>query len=80
MFSNTCLTILRSDYASNNAYNVYTIIMLLFIVCESRTFGNNCSENCFCVSQQPCNKTTGTCPVGGCERGYKGVITCSTGM
>lgn len=49
-----------------------------FIVCESRTFGNNCSMNCYCFNDQ-CNKTTGTCPPGGCERGYTG-ITCSTGI
>ena len=57
----------------------YTIVILPFIVCESRTFGNNCSENCYCVSQRQCNKATGVCPVGGCERGYKG-SNCSTGM
>ena len=51
----------------------YTIVILPFIVCESRTFGNNCSENCYCVSQRQCNKATGVCPVGECERGYKGI-------
>ena len=43
----------------------------MFVVCESGTFGNDCSSNCHCVNQ--------TCHVGGCQRGYKG-ITCSTGM
>lgn len=60
-------------------YNACTISISFLLVCEARTFGNNCSGNCYCVSQQQCNKTTGTCPIGGCERGYK-EITCSTGI
>jgi hypothetical protein len=50
----------------------------MFVVCESGTFGNDCSSNCHCVNQT-CDPEHGTCPVGGCQRGYKG-ITCSTGM
>jgi hypothetical protein len=50
----------------------------MFVVCESGTFGNDCSSNCHCVNQT-CDLEHGTCPVGGCQRGYKG-ITCSTGM
>jgi hypothetical protein len=51
---------------------------LPFIVCESRTFGNNCSENCYCVSQRQCNKTTGVCPDDKCLQGWMGK-TCSKG-
>jgi hypothetical protein len=49
-----------------------------FLECVSGTFGNNCSRNCHCVNQS-CDPKHGTCPVGGCERGYTD-ITCITGM
>ena len=48
-----------------------------FAACESGTFGNTCSRNCHCVNQA-CDPINGTCPDGGCQRGYKGT-TCSTG-
>jgi hypothetical protein len=51
---------------------------LIFVACGSGTFGNHCSRNCHCVNQ-PCDPEDGTCPAGGCERGYDG-IACNTGM
>ena len=51
---------------------------MIFVACVSDTFGNKCPGNCHCINQ-PCNPVHGTCPTGGCDRGYKG-STCSTGM
>ena len=51
---------------------------MIFVACVSDTFGNNCPGICHCINQ-PCNPVHGTCPAGGCDRGYKG-STCSTGM
>jgi len=80
MVNMTTVTILKisnqNDYINHNGYNAYTIVILPFIVCKSRTFGNNCSENCYCVSKHLCNKANGVCPVGGCERGFN-CSTCS---
>ena len=53
-------------------------IAIVFVVCVSGTFGNNCFGNCHCVNQ-PCDPEHGTCPDGACQRGYTG-NTCSTGM
>ena len=68
-------------YISETRYcfiiNVHKIT-IDFLECVSGTFGNNCSRNCHCVNQ-PCDPKHGTCPAGGCERGYKD-LTCSTGM
>jgi hypothetical protein len=52
-------------------------ITIYFVVCESGAFGYNCASNCHCTNQ-PCDREHGTCPAGGCQRGYE-VITCSTG-
>ena len=52
--------------------------ILIFVACVSGTFGNNCASMCHCINQ-PCNPEDGTCPAGGCQRGYEG-STCSTGM
>lgn len=51
-------------------------IIIIFAACESGTFGNNCSVNCYCINQT-CDPINGTCPDGGCQRGYNGT-TCST--
>ena len=52
--------------------------ILIFVACVSGTFGNNCASMCHCINH-PCNPEHGTCPAGGCQRGYEG-STCSTGM
>ena len=51
---------------------------MVFVECVPETFGNGCSSNCHCVNQT-CSPVNGTCPAGGCKRGYEG-NTCSTGM
>lgn len=55
----------------------YTQTYLRFAACAPGTYGNQCSSMCHCVNQ-PCDPINGTCPDGGCQRGYKG-NTCSTG-
>jgi hypothetical protein len=36
-------------------------------------FGSQCLEDCHCRNVSfPCNHVHGTCPEGGCQRGYKG--------
>lgn len=60
-------------YRLPNIYKTW----ILFVECESGTFGNNCSSNCHC-NNQTCDPINGTCPDAGCRPGYKGG-TCSTG-
>ena len=55
-----------------------TIKLLIFVACVPETIGDNCTINCHCVNQ-PCDHEDGTCPAGGCQRGYEG-INCSIGM
>ena len=55
-----------------------TIKLLIFVACAPETIGDNCTINCHCVNQ-PCDHEDGTCPAGGCQRGYEG-INCNTGM
>ena len=59
-------------YRLQNIYKTW----IIFAACESGTFGNACSMNCHCVNQT-CDPINGTCPDGGCQRGYKGTA-CST--
>lgn len=73
---------LRCYFKYNVEYNftsiMYKVLALLqktqnyiyLIACASGTFGDQCSSNCHCV-KQPCNPMNGTCPNGGCQRGYK---------
>jgi hypothetical protein len=48
-------------------------ITIYFVVCESGAFVYNCASNCHCTNQ-PCDGEHGTCPAGGCQRGYEGII------
>ena len=44
-----------------------------FVACTAGTFGSQCLEDCHCRNVSfPCNHVHGTCPEGGCQRGYKG--------
>jgi hypothetical protein len=47
-------------------------ITIYFVVCESGAFVYNCASNCHCTNQ-PCDREHGTCPAGGCQRGYEGI-------
>jgi hypothetical protein len=40
--------------------------------------GDKCPQTCHCIIK-PCDPIAGTCPPGGCQRGYTG-RTCSRGM
>ena len=51
---------------------------MICVVCEYGKFGIEYTKTCHC-NNQTCDPCTGTCPPGGCKRGYTG-ISCSTGM
>lgn len=49
------------------------------VACTAGTFGSQCLEDCHCSNVSfPCNHVHGTCPEGGCQRGYKG-SSCNNG-
>ncbi|XP_071129225.1 receptor-type tyrosine-protein phosphatase epsilon-like [Mytilus edulis] len=39
--------------------------------CANWFYGENCANKCNCLSE-PCNKSTGMCPGGKCDRGWSG--------
>lgn len=51
-----------------------------FLACDNSYYGNNCTEQCNClISSEPCNKTTGMCPDGKCNKGWSGE-SCNAGL
>ncbi|CAG2203572.1 PTPRT [Mytilus edulis] len=41
--------------------------------CDNSYYGYNCTEKCNClISSVPCNKSTGMCPGGKCDKGWTG--------
>ncbi|XP_052067772.1 multiple epidermal growth factor-like domains protein 11 [Mytilus californianus] len=41
--------------------------------CEHMYYGDNCTEKCNCLSRlEPCDKSTGMCPDGKCDKGWSG--------
>ena len=45
------------------------------LACVSEQFGDKCTQTCHCINT-PYDPIAGTCPPGGCQRGYAG-RTCS---
>jgi hypothetical protein len=75
---------LRSIYKTANCllmvlckikiHNIYGCIT----ACVSEQFGDKCTQTCHCINT-PYDPIAGTCPPGGCQRGYAG-RTCSRSM
>ncbi|CAC5379813.1 Tyrosine-protein phosphatase non-receptor type 5,Receptor-type tyrosine-protein phosphatase R,Receptor-type tyrosine-protein phosphatase eta,Tyrosine-protein phosphatase 10D,Tyrosine-protein phosphatase non-receptor type 7,Receptor-type tyrosine-protein phosphatase O,Receptor-type tyrosine-protein phosphatase beta [Mytilus coruscus] len=41
--------------------------------CDNSYYGDNCTEKCNCLSEsEPCDKSTGMCPDGKCNKGWSG--------
>ena len=53
--------------------------ILFFSACESPRFGRNCKNYCYCFNNQACDHVSGSCPGGGCQKGWEGT-SCSAGL
>ena len=72
----------ESYLSLQNHFNEHTLIWtkdnFSIIVCSDGTYGLECQYNCgYCINQEVCNKTNGTCH-NGCQEGFSGA-TCHTG-
>jgi hypothetical protein len=54
-------------------------ILWFFLACVSPSYGRNCENYCYCFNNQSCDLVSGTCPSGGCQKGWEG-ISCSMGL